>query len=169
MSHFFAIDFETANPKRFSACSFGYAKVFNDEIVDSKGYLIKPVGGHSWYQSNIHGITEKDTFDKPYFNQLWDDIHDIFDAPLIGHSLFDQQVLNALSYHFNFGLSFDYTDTFSFAQKQLPHLRNWKLITLAKYLDIPVTKHHDAMEDAILCAKIFLKLQGSPRGIPVKP
>jgi len=54
MFHFIAIDFETANPKRVSACSFGYDEVFNDEIVDSKGYLFKPVGGHSFYQSNIH-------------------------------------------------------------------------------------------------------------------
>jgi len=169
MCHFFAIDFETANPKRVSACSFGYAEVFNDEIVDSKGYLIKPVGGHSPIQSKIHGITKEHTFDKPYFNQLWDEIHDIFDAPLIGHSLFDQQVLNALSDHFNWGLEFDYIDTFSYAQNRLPRLKNWKLITLAEYLCIPVTKHHDAMEDAILCAKIFLKLQGSPRGIPVDP
>lgn len=169
MFNFIAIDFETANPKRVSACSFGYAEVFNDEIVDSKEYLIKPVGGHSLIQSNIHGIKHEDTCDKPDFDQLWPEIHTIFDWPLVGHSLFDQQVLNALSDHFNLGFDFDYTDTFWMAKEQLPYLRKWNLKTLSEYFGLPVFKHHNAKEDAITCAKIFLKLQGSPRGIPTKP
>ena len=65
MQEFIAIDFETANPKRVSACALGYVKVSNREIAETRGYLIKPVGGHAPFQSKIHGIKDEHTFDKP--------------------------------------------------------------------------------------------------------
>ena len=159
MKDFIAIDFETGNPKRASACAFGYAKVSNGKILDTKGYLIKPVGGHEPFQSTFHGIEDKHTFNKPKFGKLFIEIKDIFNYPLVGYSLFDKQVLNALSDHFDLGLSFDYTDACAVARAQLPNLKNRKLKTLTKYFKLPAFKHHDAREDAIACAKIFLKLQ----------
>jgi len=160
MQEFIAIDFETANSKRVSACALGYAKVCNCEIIETNGYLIKPVGGHASFQSEIHGIKEEHTFDKPEFGELFPEIQDIFNYPLVAHSLFDKQVLNALSDHFNLGLCFEYIDSCSVAKEQLPNLKNCKLKTLVKHFGLPAFKHHDATEDAIACAKIFLKLRG---------
>ncbi len=97
MQEFIAIDFETANPKRISACALGYAKVSNCQIVETMGYLIKPVGGHAPFQSKIHGIKDEHTHDKPEFGELFPEIKDIFNYPLVAHSLFDTQVLYALS------------------------------------------------------------------------
>ena len=159
MQEFIAIDFETANPKRVSACAIGYAKISNCEIVETKGYLIKPVGGHAPFQSKIHGIKEEHTYNKPEFGELFSEIQDIFNYSLVAHSLFDKQVLNALSDHFNLRLSFDYIDSSSVAKEQLPNLKNYKLKTLVKHFGLPAFKHHDATEDAIACAKIFLKLR----------
>ena len=156
---YIAIDFETANPRRVSACALGYAKVNNCEITETKGYLIKPVGGHAPFQSKIHGIKKEHTFDKPEFGELFPEIQEIFNYPLVAHSLFDKQVLNALSDHFNLGLCFEYIDSCSLAKEQLPNLKNCKLKTLAKHFGLPSFKHHDATEDAIACAKIFLKLR----------
>ena len=95
MQEFIAIDFETANPKRVSACALGYAKVCNCNIIETNGYLIKPIGGHAPFQSKIHGIKEEHTFDKPEFGELFPKIQDIFKYPLVAHSLFDKQVLNS--------------------------------------------------------------------------
>jgi len=156
--NFIAIDFETANPKRVSACAFGYAKVCDCKIIETNGYLIKPVGGHAPFQSKIHGIKEEHTFDKPDFGDLYPEIQDIFNYPLVAHSLFDKQVLKALSDHFNLGLSFEYIDSSSIAKKQLPNLKNCKLKTLVKHFALPAFKHHAPTEDAIACATIFLKL-----------
>ena len=39
---FVAIDFETANEKRNSACSIGLTVVKNNKIVEEKYFLIKP-------------------------------------------------------------------------------------------------------------------------------
>jgi DNA polymerase-3 subunit epsilon len=159
VTSFIAVDFETANPKRVSACSIGYARVSNGEIAESKGYLIKPVGGHAPFQTKIHGIKEEDTSDKPDFKELLSEIEDIFNYPLVGHSLFDKQVLNSLSDHFDLNLNFDYSDSSAIAKAKLPDLKNHKLKTLVKHFDLPKFKHHDALEDAISCAKIYLKLQ----------
>jgi DNA polymerase-3 subunit epsilon len=71
MKDFIAIDFETANPQRVSACALGYARVCDSEIKESHVYLIRPVGGHAEFQSKIHGIKEEHTFDKPHFGELF--------------------------------------------------------------------------------------------------
>ena len=159
MREFIAIDFETANPKRVSACAIGYAKVCDCEIAENNGYLIKPVGGHAPFQSKIHGIKEEHTFDKPEFGEMFSEIQDIFNYPLVAYSLFNKQVLNALSEHFSLGLRFEYIDSCSLAKEQLPNLKNHKLKTLIKHFELPSFKHHDATEDALACAKVFLKLQ----------
>ena len=158
MKDFVAIDFETGNPKRVSACALGVVKVLGGKIVETENYLIKPIGGHASRQTGIHGIDETHTYDKPEFGELYPEIKGIFDYPLIGHSRFDEQVLNALSTHFDLGLKFNYTDSSAVARKALPNLNNHKLNTLVEYLNLPDFKHHDALEDAIACANIILKL-----------
>ncbi|WP_373498435.1 exonuclease domain-containing protein [Desulfococcus sp.] len=168
MQEFIAIDFETANPKRVSACALGYAKVRNCEIIETNGFLIKPVGGHAPFQSKIHGIKEEHTFDKPHFGELFPIIKEIFKYPLVAHSLFDKQVLNALSDHFDLGLSFEYIDSSAVAKDKLPNLKNCKLTTLVKHFGFPAFKHHDATEDSIACARIFLKLINDEREGPLK-
>lgn len=159
MNDFVAIDIETGNPKRVSACALGIVKVSRGEIIESEGYLIKPVGGHAPFQSKIHGIKEEHTFDRPDFQGIFPKINNIFSYPLVGHSLFDQQVLNALFDHFNLRVDFNYIDSSALAKKRLPHLKNHKLKTLSKYFNLPSFKHHDATEDALTCAKIYLRLQ----------
>ena len=161
MEEFVAIDFETANPKRVSACALGWAKVSGGGISERKGYLINPVGGHAPFQSKIHGIKKEHTYDKPDFGELYLQIKEIFEYPLVGYSLFDSQVLRALSDHFNLRLQFDYVDSCSLAKQMLPDLKNHKLKTVAKHFCLPAFKHHDATEDAVACASIFLHLQGS--------
>jgi DNA polymerase III epsilon subunit-like protein len=169
MQEFIAIDFETANPKRVSACALGYTKVQNCEIIETNGFLIKPVGGHAPFQSKIHGIKKEHTFDKPDFGELFPEIKDIFKYPLVAHSLFDKQVLNALSDHFDLGLSFEYTNSNAIAKDKLPNLINCKLKTLVKHFGLPAFKHHDATEDSTACARIFLKLIDDEKEGPLKP
>ncbi len=160
MKEFIAVDFETANPQRVSACAIGYAKVSDGNVTESNSFLIKPIGGHALFQSKIHGIKDEHTCNKPDFIGIFPDIKGIFEYPLVGHSLFDKQVLNALSDHYSLGLNFSYTDSSAVAKEKLPTLKNHKLKTLVKHFSLPDFKHHDAEEDAIACAKIFLKLQG---------
>ena len=57
---FTAIDFETANGSRASACSVGLVKVRDGRVVDKTGWLIRPPAGHDEFAPwniTIHGIT----------------------------------------------------------------------------------------------------------------
>lgn len=158
MRDFISIDFETANPQRVSACAFGYACVKDGQVAECHSYLIKPVGGHADFQSKIHGIKDEHTRDKPDFGDLYPQIATLFDSQLVAHSLFDQQVLRALSGHFSIPINFRYFDTSSLAKQRLPQLRDHKLKTLANHFGIPKFAHHDAKADAIACAHVCLKL-----------
>ena len=159
MRDFIALDFETANPKRVSACALGLVRVRDGQIVEKAGGLIRPVGGHAPFQTKIHGIAEEHTRDKPDFGDLFPRIRNMFEYPLVGYSLFDEQVLKALATHFQLSLEFRYVDCCVVAKDKLPELKNHKLKTVAKHLGLPEFKHHDATEDAVACASIFLRLQ----------
>lgn len=57
---FTAIDFETANPARASACAAGVAKVRAGGVVERAVWLMRPPAGFddfSSYQVGIHGIS----------------------------------------------------------------------------------------------------------------
>ena len=129
--------------------------------MESNGILIKPVGGRAPFQTKIHGILEADTADRPDFGTIYSSVAYLFELPLVGHSMFDKPVLNALSDHFDLRIRFDYTDSVSVAKQKLPNLKNHKLKTVAKHFQLPTFKHHDATEDAKACAEIFVCLQGA--------
>ena len=56
MDDFVVIDFETANPKRVSACSLGYVVIRSGSVTEKGEVLINPIGGHAEFQTKIHGI-----------------------------------------------------------------------------------------------------------------
>lgn len=169
MDSFTAIDFETGNPQRVSACALGFAVVERGEIIQTGMHLIKPIGGHATFQTRIHGITEDQTSDKPTFDHIYNGIKNIFSKPVVGHSQFDKQVLNALCDHFGLGFCFDYFDSSYMAKTALPNLKNHKLQTVAKYFGLPDFHHHDALEDAITCARIVLALDSKNDVHTLKP
>lgn len=92
-----AIDFQTANELRASACSIGLVTVKDGEIVDEFYTLIRPDILH-FNQENVamHGITEDMVKDKPYFVDLWPLIKKkIAGKVLVAHyAAFDMDVLS---------------------------------------------------------------------------
>jgi len=67
---FIAIDFETANHYRNSACAVGIVKVKNKKIVKKAAYLIRPPTNFFSF-THIHGITWSKVKKKPTFDRLW--------------------------------------------------------------------------------------------------
>lgn len=75
--NFVAIDFETANEKRASACSLGLVVVKNSQIVDKRYYLIKPKElRFAPMNTRIHGLRATDVKNEKEFNELWPEIKD---------------------------------------------------------------------------------------------
>ena len=156
---FVAIDFETANEKRYSACALGITKVVNDEIVEEKYWLIKPpemrfVAQNTW----IHGIFPEDVENEKNFKELWDEIKPYLENELViaHNAAFDTSVLRALLDYYDLEYpSFQYACTVILSQNHIEDIKNHKLNTLAKYVGHEF-KHHHAGEDATACAKVML-------------
>jgi DNA polymerase-3 subunit epsilon len=158
--NFTAIDFETANGQRNSACSLGLVRVENGVIVESKDWLISPPEMYFHPMNvSIHGITEEDVRNKPSFNYIWEEIENYLQGEMvIAHNAsFDVSVLRACleTYGIRFP-DFDYMCTVQISRNIWPNMPNHKLNTMAHMFNIPL-RHHDALEDTLACAKIAIK------------
>lgn len=159
--NFTAIDFETANSKRSSACALGITVVRDNKITKKKQWIIKPKDMvFDWYNTKIHGMTEKDVYDKPEFNEIWDEVRPYLESNLVvAHNApFDLSVLKGLAEEYSLDIP-EITSicTRKLARKVWPCLFSYKLYTVAKrHLHIDF-KHHNAEDDSYACAMILIK------------
>lgn len=160
--NFTAIDFETANRERSSACQIGLVVVENGTVINEFSSFIRPTITDYFlkeFTDNIHGITYEMVKDAPTFYELWSDISDIIEnSPLLvaHNSSFDMGVLNSLI-TIN-GIETRIPEaycTYKSARTLLPNLKNYKLSTLCSYFSIPLN-HHEALSDARAAAKIAI-------------
>jgi DNA polymerase-3 subunit epsilon len=156
---FTAIDFETASRRHDSACQLGLATVRQGQIIDRVCWLIRPKPLY-FHRANIqiHGITPEQVGDKPEFGELWPEISErIGDDCLVAHNAaFDLRVLiGTLRSHRHPIPELRFTCTRAIARRTWPHLRRYGLKPLSNWLGIRF-RHHDALEDAVACAKILL-------------
>ena len=154
---FVAIDFETADYQRDSACSVAMVHVSGDEIVDRVHRLIRPPRS-DFKNSHIHGIHWWQVRDQPTFLDVWTEL-----APfaakgsyLAAHnSTFDRSVLKACCQAYNLSIpEIPFLCTCSLSKKTLGLDCN-KLDVVCGHLNIEL-KHHDAMSDAEAAARIVL-------------
>lgn len=163
MDRFTAIDFETANYEKTSACQLGLVVVEKGIIVKEYSTFIKPVPNYFIEQFiMIHGITGATVRGAPAFDVVWNEIGAlILDSPFIAahNAPFDMGVLKAClnHYHIDCVLPAPFC-TCRAARKRLPFLPNHRLSTVCRHLDIPLN-HHEALSDAVGAAKIVLKLE----------
>ncbi len=96
--NFIALDFETANQKRNSACSIAIVMVRNNQIVDSFYSLLNPNDKFHYRNVQVHHITEDQVQDAPTFAEIWPYIKPLFTDSLltVAHNApFDNSVLKA--------------------------------------------------------------------------
>ena len=157
--NFVAIDFETANEKRTSACSIGIVEVKNGEIINTEHIFFKPFPNY-FTNTWIHGITEDDVENELSFPEKWDRIKHYFeDRLIIAHNAsFDVSVLKYILSES--GIEYPkikYVCTYRLSEQVILDLPNYKLSTLAKHFDFEL-KHHEALSDSIVCAQLGIKL-----------
>jgi len=158
---FLAIDFETANAQRGSACEIGIAKVKDFAIVETKSFLIRPKENYfDWYNTQLHGIDEDTVENEPEFDEIYKLIEDDFNSyPILAHNAaFDFSVLrNTLD---NYDIDYPetkYSCTYQMAREHLPNLFSLRLDSVCSHYDIPL-EHHRALPDAIACAELAIKI-----------
>lgn len=159
MMNYVAIDFETATSKWDSACSVAVVDVKDGVISDSYYTLIKPPDmKFTPYNIRIHGIRPKDVAYQPDFAGIWPELSKRLEGKIViaHNATFDMGVLrHCLERQSLEPVDFLQCDTVGIAQKVWPELENHKLNTIGDFLQLKF-KHHNALEDARICACIPL-------------
>jgi DNA polymerase III subunit epsilon len=155
--NFVAIDFETADYGRDSACAVALVCVEKNRIVRRACHLIRPPRKEFVF-SYLHGITWMDVADKPSFSELWPELSKMIEkvAFLAAHNApFDRSVLNACCKMSGLKpTEVPFLCTVSLARK-VWNIYPTKLPLVCSHLGIPLD-HHNAASDAEACAHIVL-------------
>ena len=155
---FAALDFETADYGRDSACALSVVIVEHDQVVETWTRLIRPPR-QAFYFTYLHGISWRDVQDQPAFGELWPEAAkrlENIDFIAAHNASFDRAVLRAcceMSGHAPAIAPFLCTVKVARATWAIFPT---KLSDVAHHLQIPL-QHHDAASDAFACAQILLK------------
>lgn len=159
-STYVAIDFETADYGRDSACAVALVRVQDGTIVERACRLIRPPRRRfefSW----LHGITWQDVADQPTFRAVWRDLRPMLDGAdfLVAHNApFDRSVLRACCERSRLNpppLRFECTVRWA---RRLWQLRPANLPAVCDHLGIEL-RHHDPASDAEACARIMMAVR----------
>jgi DNA polymerase-3 subunit epsilon len=158
---FIAIDFETANETRGSACSVGVTQVRDGRVVAEGLTLINPETYFNPYCSAVNGITESDVLGAPTLPDLWATLSALLEGQLVvaHNASFDMSVLRntAARYQLSGGPGFDVLFTYRMARATWPDFPSYSLGYIAPALGITF-EHHQAGDDARACAFIALAI-----------
>lgn len=164
-TRFVAIDFETADYYRDSACAVAICRVEDDAIVEQQYHLIRPPR-RQFFFSHIHGITWNQVAPKPAFAELWPRLLPLLHGCdfLAAHNApFDRSVLNSCCAAA--GLSppaIPFLCTVRLA-RQVWQLNPAKLPDVCRHLRIALIHHH-AASDAEACARIVIAARRASGG-----
>jgi len=154
---FVALDFETADYPRDSACALGLVRVENHRIVRRTYHLIRPPRRRFCF-TYLHGITWEDVAHQPTFAELWPSLTPFLEDVdfLAAHNAsFDRSVLQRCCETAGLtppGLPFECTVRLA---RQTWNIFPTKLNNVCDHLGIPL-KHHQADSDAEACALIVI-------------
>ena len=155
---FAAIDFETADYGRDSACAVGVVRVEKGRIVRKESRLIRPPR-RDFVFTYIHGITWDDVAAAAPFAEVWREIGDILrgvDFLAARNASFDRSVLQACCLSARLDpppLPFECTVRHA---RRRWGIRPTTLPDVCRALEIPLNRHHDALSDAEACAQIMM-------------
>jgi DNA polymerase-3 subunit epsilon len=157
---FAALDFETADYGRDSACALGVVRVEGDAVVARETRLIRPPRSRFVF-TYIHGIEWEDVADAPAFADVWRDCAGLLDGArfLVAHNAsFDRGVIEACCARAGIAPpAVPFACTVRWARRTFG-LRRANLPAVCEHLGIPL-HHHDAGSDAEACARIMIAVR----------
>jgi len=160
MTRFAAIDFETANNARDSACAVGVVIVERGRIVDRLLELIRPPSREFLF-THIHGLSWHDVKEAQRFDAVWAEL---------ARALAGVEFLAAHNAPFDKGVLGACCETYGLAAPQLPFVCTVRLAR-AQWAIRPTRRpdvcnhpgsdlrHHHADSDAEACARIVMAAQ----------
>lgn len=164
---FYAFDVETTglNPNSDRIIEIGCVKFEN--LVPVKEFKTL-VNANKFIPHSVTEINHITNFmqltaprEKKVYQFLCEFISDVLDGKsiIVAHNArFDMSFLANTLERLNYSGTLNYLDTLEISKNLLKGLPNYKQITVASYLNIPITNAHRASDDALVCGKILAKL-----------
>lgn len=160
---FVAIDFETANHSRASACAVAAVRVERGEIVARWRTLIRPPTREFVFTS-IHGLAWGDVAGASDFAGIWPALDSLTRGAgfLAAHNApFDRGVLEACCAHHGIRAPrHRFVCTVQLARATWPLSRH-RLPDVCRHLGLTLA-HHDPLSDAEACARIVVAAASVP-------
>ena len=155
---FCAIDFETANRGKDSACQVGIVRVEGGAVAREVSLMIRPP--EDWFEfTHIHGITWEDVGSQPDFAGRWPEMDQALRGTgfLAAHNApFDRGVLEACCDRIGVvSPPMPWVDTVKVARK-VWDIFPTKLNNVCDYFGVELN-HHEALSDARACAGIVIR------------
>jgi DNA polymerase III subunit epsilon len=160
-SSFAAIDFETADIGRDSACCVGLVLVKGGEVVRREKRLIRPPRQHFCFTA-VHGLRWEDVAREPSFGDVWVSLRPLLEGVefLAAHNAaFDRGVLRVCCRAAGIKPPRVPFKCSMKMARQTWRIRPTRLPDVCARLQIPLS-HHDALSDAEACARIVLAARG---------
>lgn len=156
----FDIESTGLNPHQCELIEIGAVRLRNLEVVDTFQELIKPKEPISAFITELTGISNEMVAGARSAEQVLPEFYQfIGNVPLVAHNVaFDYPFLKRHLERLGFVLENPRIDTLSLSQLLLKDIKRFKLNQVAKHLKINQEHHHRAMDDAFVCAKIFVNL-----------
>ena len=159
---FVAIDFETTGlyPTSDRIVEFGGLRFRAGETLAEFEKLANPGMPISAEAAAVSGITDEKVANEPPVDQIVPEfIEFISDAVIIAHNApFDVGFLRAAVANLGLGgISNPIVDTQTLSIKAFPKRKSYGLQNLATELGLPPNRAHRALDDAIMCMRLFQK------------
>jgi DNA polymerase-3 subunit epsilon len=173
-NEYIVLDTETTglNAKKDEILSIGAVRIKNNKIITSDSFeiFIKPTCNISHESIKIHHITPKDLENGASINEALEKLlFFINNLPIVGYYIsFDIKILNTyLKKYQNITLPNSSIELSSMYYKRYKKSSPYEFVdlkfdTIMDKLDLPKLGKHDALNDAIMSAIMFLKLQKMP-------
>lgn len=160
---FVALDWETANGARGSACAVGLVRVAGGAVAGTWSTLIQPPERFATFDprnTRVHGLCAADVVDAPRFADAWPEIESrLLSATVIAHNArFDLGVVQDATWatgHQRPRLR--YGCTLLLARRHYA-LDSYTLDEVAAAAGVALERHHDALSDALAAAEVLLRI-----------
>lgn len=163
--NFKAIDVETANWSYASICQIGIVRVVDGQVEDTWQTWINPE--EVIFEDNIQlcGWTEKDLKDiedGPSLPELYNELCcRLGNQTLVSHTHFDRVALRQACDKYGLAhIQVDWLDSAKIVRRAWPEQfarKGYGLANVCNALKIAPFRNHDALEDALACARIVIK------------
>ena len=170
-NEYIVLDTETTglNPSKDEILSIGAVKIKNNKIITSESFeiFIKPLNKISEQSIKIHHLTESDLEHGVSINEALEKLlFFISNLPIVGYYIsFDINILNTQLKKFigttlhNESIELSTMYHKRYKMHSAHEFVDLRFDTIMNKLNIPILGKHDALNDAIMSAMIFLKLK----------